>query len=67
MAKIKLSQTNYLTKEYVAKYFYPDSSARYGWMKLKYLFGDNPVLHHLFHSSRHYVYMNEFAYMRASF
>jgi len=57
----------FLTKRYVATYFYPDYPPRQGWRKLSLLFADNPVTYNLFHSRRSHVQISEFAYMRASF
>ena len=57
----------FLTKRYVATYFYPEYPYRTGWRKLKILFGDNPVTYSLFHSRRSHVHISEFTYMRTSF
>ena len=57
----------FLTKKYVATYFYPEYPSRKGWRMLKDLFGDNPQTYNLFHSRRSHVHISEFTYMRTSF
>ena len=57
----------FLTKKYVAEYFYPEYPSRKGWRMLKDLFGDNPQTYNLFHSRRSHVHISEFTYMRTSF
>ena len=57
----------FLTKKYVAEYFYPEYPSRKGWRMLKDLFGDNPQTYNLFHSRRQHVHISEFTYMRTSF
>ena len=57
----------FLTKRYVAEYFYPEYPSRKGWKMLKDLFGDNPQTYNLFHSRRSHVHISVFTYMRTSF
>jgi hypothetical protein len=67
MTKPQNIDRQFLTKRYVAEYFFPCYPHRTGWRKLKTLFGDNPETYNLFHSRRSHVRISEFTYMRTSF
>ena len=67
MTKPQNIDRQFLTKRYVAEYFFPCYPHRIGWRKLKTLFGDNPETYNLFHSRRSHVRISEFTYMRTSF
>ena len=57
MTKPQNIDRQFLTKRYVAEYFYPEYPSRKGWRMLKDLFGDNPETYNLFHSRRSHTYM----------
>ena len=58
------SHPDVLSKRGAAKYFFPTLDHRAGWLKLKVLFEDDPVVGHIFHRRRHYLTVSEFKYLR---
>ncbi len=56
-----------ISKRSVALHLFPNDKPSYGWQKLKWAFGDDPVLYNAFHSSRRYLYISEYQYITSNF